>query len=96
MILFMSDNGAEGAVYGASRRRQTKFEPDFPESYPLMGHDLIAVLKRYYNNKLDNIGNHDSFVWYGPRWAQAATAPSRLYKMYSTEGVSIPYSCSGA
>jgi arylsulfatase A-like enzyme len=71
LVIFMSDNGAEGAVF---------------ESYPLMGKDLIAVLKRYYNNKLDNIGNHDSFVWYGPRWAQAATAPSRLYKMYSTEG----------
>lgn len=71
VVLFMSDNGAEGAVF---------------ESYPLMGKDLIAVLKRYYNNQLDNIGNHDSFVWYGPRWAQAATAPSRLYKMYSTEG----------
>lgn len=51
-----------------------------------MGKDLIAVLKKYYDNQLDNIGNHDSFVWYGPRWAQAATAPSRLYKMYSTEG----------
>lgn len=51
-----------------------------------MGDQLIAILKRYYNNQLDNIGNHDSFVWYGPRWAQAATAPSRLYKMYSTEG----------
>ncbi|OQV05801.1 hypothetical protein CLAIMM_10471 [Cladophialophora immunda] len=71
VVIFMSDNGAEGAVF---------------ESYPLMGKDLIAVLKRYYNNQLDNIGNHDSFVWYGPRWAQAATAPSRLYKMYSTEG----------
>ncbi|KAK6384719.1 hypothetical protein LTS17_002282 [Exophiala oligosperma] len=71
VVIFMSDNGAEGAVF---------------ESYPLMGKDLIAVLKKYYNNQLDNIGNHDSFVWYGPRWAQAATAPSRLYKMYSTEG----------
>ncbi|CAK7199488.1 hypothetical protein SEUCBS139899_002168 [Sporothrix eucalyptigena] len=71
VVLFMSDNGAEGAVF---------------ESYPLMGRDLMGVLHRYYNNQLDNIGNHDSFVWYGPRWAQAATAPSRLYKMYSTEG----------
>jgi arylsulfatase A-like enzyme len=45
VVLFMSDNGAEGAVF---------------ESYPLMGRDLMAVLKRYYNNQLDNIGNHDS------------------------------------
>lgn len=71
VVLFMSDNGAEGAVF---------------ESYPLMSKDLIGVMKKYYNNQLENIGNHDSFVWYGPRWAQAATAPSRLYKMYSTGG----------
>lgn len=71
VVIFMSDNGAEGAVF---------------ESYPLMGKDLMAVLRRYYDNQLDNIGNASSFCWYGPRWAQAATAPSRLYKMYSTEG----------
>ena len=51
-----------------------------------MGPDLMATLRKYYDNSLDNIGNHNSFVWYGPRWAQASTAPSRLYKAYSTEG----------
>lgn len=56
------------------------------ESYPVMGKDLMAILDRYYDNSLDNIGNHNSFVWYGPRWAQAATAPSKLYKFYSTQG----------
>ena len=25
-------------------------------------------------------------IWYGPRWAQAATAPSRLHKAFTTEG----------
>lgn len=43
-------------------------------------------LGKYYNNSIENIGAYDSFVWYGPRWAQAATAPSRLYKAYTTEG----------
>ena len=53
---------------------------------PLMEH-----LGKYYNNSIDNIGAFDSFVWYGPRWAQAATAPSRLYKAYTTEGgVRVP------
>lgn len=42
-------------------------------------------LGRYYDNSYENIGEHNSFVWYGPRWAQAATAPSRLYKAYTTE-----------
>lgn len=70
-ILFMSDNGAEGASY---------------EALPIVGHCVVSHIQKYYDNSLDNIGRHDSFVWYGVRWAQAATAPSRLYKMFSTQG----------
>ncbi|KAI1410537.1 alkaline phosphatase-like protein [Hypoxylon sp. FL1857] len=70
-VLFMSDNGAEGASY---------------EAQPILGDEVMAHIKKYYNNSLDNIGRKDSFVWYGSQWAQAATAPSRLFKMYSTEG----------
>lgn len=46
----------------------------------------MAYLQRYYDNRLENLGNYNSFIWYGPRWAQAATAPSRMYKSYTTEG----------
>lgn len=75
-IMFFSDNGAEGAAY---------------EAYPMISGQLMAHLGKYYNNEIGNIGNKDSFVWYGPRWAQAATAPSRLYKAYTTEGgVRVP------
>ena len=75
-IMFMSDNGAEGAAY---------------EAYPMISGQLMEHLGKYYNNHIDNVGNFDSFVWYGPRWAQAATAPSRLYKAYTTEGgVRVP------
>ncbi|KAJ0420219.1 alkaline-phosphatase-like protein [Aspergillus carlsbadensis] len=70
-ILFMSDNGAAGATY---------------EAVPLLGDKIMAHVHKYYDNSLENIGRGNSFVWYGCRWAQAATAPSRLYKMYSTEG----------
>lgn len=74
--MFMSDNGAEGAAY---------------EAYPLVKGPLMSHIRKHYNNALDNIGAADSFVWYGPRWAQAATAPSRLYKLYTTEGgVRVP------
>ena len=38
------------------------------------------LVDKYYNNSFENLGNKDTFVNYGPRWAQAATAPSRLYK----------------
>ncbi|KAH7165274.1 alkaline-phosphatase-like protein, partial [Dactylonectria macrodidyma] len=71
LIIFMSDNGAEGASY---------------EALPIVGNDIMAHIEKYYDNSLENIGRGDSFVWYGCRWAQAATAPSRLYKMHSTEG----------
>ncbi|GFG11200.1 arylsulfatase [Aspergillus lentulus] len=71
IICFMSDNGAEGASYEAS---------------PLGGSGITAHLEKYYDNSLENIGRPTSYVWYGSHWAQAATAPSRLYKMFSTEG----------
>ena len=76
-VCFLSDNGAEGAAY---------------EAYPIVQGSMMQHLKKYYNNSLENLGNGDSFIWYGPRWAQAATAPSRLYKAYTTEGgVRVPF-----
>ncbi|KAH8923830.1 alkaline phosphatase-like protein [Atractiella rhizophila] len=75
-VMFLSDNGAEGAAY---------------EAYPMVKGPLMEHIRKFYDNSLENIGNYNSFVWYGPRWAQAATAPSRLYKAYTTEGgVRVP------
>ncbi|EAW13149.1 arylsulfatase [Aspergillus clavatus NRRL 1] len=76
-VCFMSDNGAEGAAY---------------EAYPMVQSGVMPHLQKYYDNSLENLGNANSFIWYGPRWAQAATAPSRLYKAYTTEGgVRVPF-----
>ncbi|KAJ6019299.1 hypothetical protein N7522_001366 [Penicillium canescens] len=78
-VCFMSDNGAEGAAY---------------EAYPMVQNGVMPHLQKYYDNSLENLGNGNSFIWYGPRWAQAATAPSRLYKAYTTEGgVRVPFTC---
>ena len=71
VVIFLSDNGAEGALL---------------EAKPVFGDDLMQVIDAHFDNSLDNIGRGNSFVWYGPRWAQAATAPSRLYKAYTTQG----------
>jgi arylsulfatase len=38
------------------------------------------------DNSFDNRGSATSYLSYGPGWAQAATAPSWLYKAYATEG----------
>ncbi|KAK7518688.1 alkaline-phosphatase-like protein [Phyllosticta citriasiana] len=71
-VLFCSDNGAEGKLL---------------ESLPMMaGTPLVECIRRFYDNSLDNIGNASSFVWYGPRWAAAGTAPSRGFKAWATEG----------
>jgi arylsulfatase A-like enzyme len=70
-IFFMSDNGAEGASY---------------EARDVIREDILDHIDKYYDNSLENIGRKNSFVWYGNRWAQAATAPGRLYKMFSTQG----------
>jgi arylsulfatase len=71
-IAFMSDNGAEGQLL---------------EAVPILaGATMADVLEKYYDNSLDNIGNHNSFVWYGPQWASASMAPSRGAKSYTTEG----------
>ncbi|GAB7361210.1 hypothetical protein MBLNU230_g1273t1 [Neophaeotheca triangularis] len=72
-VLFMSDNGAEGA---------------FLEAMPIMGgqDSVTRIINQYYDNSLDNMGAADSFIWYGAEWACAAMAPSRGYKCWITEG----------
>lgn len=50
------------------------------------GMPLVKVIEQYYNNSFENIGRADSFTWYGPRWACAATAPSKGFKTMVTEG----------
>lgn len=72
-VLFMSDNGAEGALL---------------EAMPIMGgsSNVGAIIDKYYDNSLDNMGNANSYIWYGPAWASASMAPSRGFKVWITEG----------
>ena len=71
VVIFLSDNGAEGAIV---------------EAMPILGGLIAAEIEKNWDNSLDNLGAANSFIWYGPRWAQAATAPSRLHKAFTTEG----------
>lgn len=72
VVMFLSDNGAEGAQF---------------EAMPLTaGGDMGAYVAKYHDNSLDNIGAYNSFVWYGARWASASTAPGLLYKSFTSEG----------
>ncbi|KAM5430573.1 putative arylsulfatase (type I) [Microsporum canis] len=76
-VLFMSDNGAEGSLL---------------EAIPIIEENVFEHIARYYDNSLDNLGRHNSYAWYGPHWASAATAPARLYKMFTSEGgIRVPF-----
>ncbi|TKX26324.1 sulfatase-like protein 1 [Elsinoe australis] len=70
-VLFMSDNGAEGLLL---------------ESIPIINENIFEHIEKYYNNSIENVGRKDSYVWYGPHWASAGTAPGRLYKGFTAEG----------
>ncbi|MES2497380.1 MAG: arylsulfatase [Pseudomonadota bacterium] len=81
IILFLSDNGAEGAMV---------------EAMPIVGAMIAAQIDEHFDNSLDNLGRPTSCCWYGPRWAQAATAPSRLHKSFPTEGgIRVPFFACG-
>ncbi|KAJ5289190.1 hypothetical protein N7478_002220 [Penicillium angulare] len=70
-IVFMSDNGAEGAAL---------------EARPVMGDNIKRAIHEHYDNSYENIGSYNSFTWLGPLWAQASTAPSRLFKGFPSQG----------
>ena len=52
IVLFCSDNGAAGAGL---------------ESNVTMGTRLLSAIDSYYDNSEENLGNHNSFLWLGPR-----------------------------
>ena len=48
--------------------------------------DNYLVLRDYYDDDFENMGNPDSYISYGPQWAEAGSAPFRYFKDYATEG----------
>ena len=43
-------------------------------------------IRKHYDNAYENMGRVNSFVSYGPQWAQAGAAPFNRFKSYTTEG----------
>lgn len=67
VILFISDNGAEGAN---------------------MDNRDVSIPR---DNRLANIGQPNSYVSYGPNWAQVSALPFNLFKGHSHEGgITVP------
>jgi arylsulfatase len=54
---------------------------DFYESGP-----FVEYVQANYDNSYENMGKPNSFVSYGPPWAQAGAAPFSRYKSYTREG----------
>ncbi len=48
--------------------------------------DRYKALKEYYNDDYENMGNADSYISYGPQWAEAGSSPFRYFKDYATQG----------
>jgi arylsulfatase len=45
-----------------------------------------SSLREYYNDDYENMGKENSYISYGPQWAEAGSAPFRYFKDYATEG----------
>jgi arylsulfatase len=43
-------------------------------------------IRAHFDNRYENMGQPDSFVSYGPQWAEAGSAPFQRYKGYTREG----------
>lgn len=52
----------------------------------LMGPGMNEYLEACCDNSYENIGNPDSYVIYGPDWAQAGNVPLRTYKSHTSQG----------
>lgn len=71
VIIFLSDNGPEGNDITS------------PSAFV---NDPAALERLGIDNSYANIGKPNSYLGYGPGWAQANSSPSQLVKGYPTEG----------
>lgn len=67
VIIFLSDNGAEGNA----------IDQILDNEYWIPSH---------FDNRIENMGRQESFVWLGLGWANASVSPFHLYKSYTTAG----------
>lgn len=67
VIIFFSDNGANGAPRTAYPGQTDEFLDSF-------------------DNSLENRGLVNSYIEMGPGWAQASMTPSRMFKVFTSEG----------
>ncbi len=65
---------------------------DFYNSGP-----FVEYIQENFNNSYEKMGTAESFVSYGPQWAEAGSAPFQRHKDYTREGgIMAPMIISGA
>jgi arylsulfatase len=47
---------------------------------------FAPFIQQHYTNHYDSMGQHQSFISYGPQWAEASSSPFRYFKGMTTEG----------
>jgi arylsulfatase len=45
-----------------------------------------SFLRQHFNDDYENMGQPDSYISYGPQWAEAGSSPFRYFKGFTTEG----------
>lgn len=89
VVIFMSDNGAEGIDPGVLIKRTSNSTPQEHKAAVLASIELG-------NSDLSKMGTTESFITYGSQWAQAASAPFRKFKGEIEDGgVRVPAFISG-
>lgn len=59
--------------------------------------NIRPYINPYFNDDYESMGKPESFVSYGPQWAEAGSAPFKYYKEYTTNGgIIAPMVISGA
>jgi len=48
--------------------------------------DYGPFIREHFNDDYENMGKPDSFISYGPQWAEAGSSPFRYFKGLTTEG----------
>lgn len=79
IIIFMSDNGAEGIPQRPLTGRTSN------STRPEVKKQVLADIA-VANMDLDKLGTSESFLTYGPGWAKAAMAPLKAYKGATEDG----------
>lgn len=93
LISYLKDNGFyENTLIVFMADNGAAAEDFYNRSDQYMGY-----VRRTYDNAYEKMGTADSFVSYGPQWAEASSAPFQRHKGYTREGgIVAPMIISGA